>query len=189
MCVKCSTLPPSEPKSLTGSAHKRSHLWPQRIDSEALGVSVCLFVCLSQYVCQSVCLFQSVSLSVSRYICLSLVTSVCRYVRLSVFLSLRLPVYLNLCPSVCVSVCPIVSLPRERVFRHRCQPDIPNAHGTKGGWLAEAVDGANVVQRVNLRREAAMETEKLAVHERCQRQAVKRLHARIVHLLRVLHLA
>ena len=55
--------------------------------------------------------------------------------------------------------------------------------------LPESVDAPDVVQGPQLGREAAVYAEKLPVHERSQGQAVKRLHAHLIHLLGVLHLA
>lgn len=46
----------------------------------------------------------------------------------------------------------------------------------------------DVVQRVDLGRKAPVHTEELLVHQGCQGQAIKRLHAGVVHLLRVLDL-
>lgn len=63
------------------------------------------------------------------------------------------------------------------------------AHGSKGGRLLEAVQFPDVVQGVDLGGEATVDAEELLVHEGGQGQAVERLHARVVHALRVLDLA
>lgn len=63
------------------------------------------------------------------------------------------------------------------------------AHGTERRRLLEPVQLAHVVQRVDLRRQAAVHAQELLVHERGERQAVERLHARVVNALRVLDFA
>ncbi|KAI8035088.1 hypothetical protein M5D96_012181 [Drosophila gunungcola] len=63
------------------------------------------------------------------------------------------------------------------------------AHGAEGGRLLEAVEPPNVLQLVYLGRKAAVHAQELLVHERRQRQAVERVHAGVVHALRVLDLA
>lgn len=63
------------------------------------------------------------------------------------------------------------------------------AHRPERGRLLEPVQLANVVQVVYFGGEAAVDAEELLVHERRQRQAVEGVHARVVHLLRILDLA
>ena len=63
------------------------------------------------------------------------------------------------------------------------------AHGAEGRRLLEAVEAADVVEGVELGREAAVHAQELLVHEGGERQAVEGVHARVVHALRVLDLA
>uniref|UniRef100_A0A182J1E9 Uncharacterized protein n=1 Tax=Anopheles atroparvus TaxID=41427 RepID=A0A182J1E9_ANOAO len=61
-------------------------------------------------------------------------------------------------------------------------------HGAERRRLLEPVQLPDVVQLLDLGRQAAVNTEELLIHERRQRQAVERVHARVVHALRVLNL-
>jgi hypothetical protein len=63
------------------------------------------------------------------------------------------------------------------------------AHGSVWGRLLEPVQATDVVEGAQLRREATVHAQELLVHEGGERQAVERVHARIVHTLRVLDLA
>ena len=62
----------------------------------------------------------------------------------------------------------------------------PNCEIKKTDFLADLSD---VVEIVYLWAESAVDAEELLVHERGQREAVERVHARVVHALRVLDLA
>lgn len=54
------------------------------------------------------------------------------------------------------------------------------------GWFAEAVYISEVVNSKKFRGESTMYTEKLLVHDRCEREGAERLHASIIHTLGVL---
>jgi hypothetical protein len=63
------------------------------------------------------------------------------------------------------------------------------AHGPVWRRLLEPVQAADVVESAQLGREATVHAQKLLIHESRERQAVKRVHACVVHALRVLDLA
>ena len=54
------------------------------------------------------------------------------------------------------------------------------AHGTERRRLAKAIDLTNVVDCMNFRREATVDAQVLLVQHGSQRQAIERLHERVV---------